>query len=104
MKIIAGTVTTERDIAAESDFLNVPWQIVDTIEETDTTTAEVILLEGVQAFPLMTTADEVATFLSKKLTTYKENVALHEGAKELQAGLDNSAQVAGEISNLEVTE
>lgn len=96
MKITTGTAYTERDIAAEQEFLAVPWSILD---DTDT-----MLLEGVQAFPLLATSEEVNDFLNRKLATYKENVALHEGAKELQAGLDNAGEVAATISNLEVTE
>lgn len=96
MKIIAGKVTTERDIVAEKDFLNVPWTIV----EDDGT----LVHEGNQAFDLTASAQEVGDFLTRKLATYKENLAIHEGAKELQAALDNGQEVAGQITNLEISE
>lgn len=95
MKITLGQATQEMDIAAGVPFLNVPW----TITEGDT-----VILEGVQAFALATSSDEIKDFATRKMTTYKENLALHLGAKELQDGINNAEKVAGEISNLEVTE
>lgn len=105
MKITVGTVEQHRDIAADADFLNVPWQITEQQEATEEQPAgEIMLLEGAQAFPLTTTKEEVQDFLSRKLATFKENTALHEGAKELQAAMENGDKVAAEISGLEVTE
>jgi hypothetical protein len=94
MKITTGIVTQDRDIAADTDFMSVPWQIVD--DEMN------VLLEGNQGFPLSTTEDEVRNFLQAKLMTYQANVVLHEGAKELQAGIDNATEVSGNISNISV--
>lgn len=99
MKIQSGLVTQERDIAAESDFMNVPWQIIHTVEGSEEV---VTLLEGVQAFPLTTTQEEITDFLKRKLETYKENLALHEGAKELQAGIANATEVSGQVSNITI--
>lgn len=94
MQITTGAITQEQDIAAGAPFLNVPWAI---------TKDDVTLVEGVQAFPLAASSADIADFLSRKLTTYQENLALHLGAQELQAGLDNAAVVAEESSNLTVT-
>jgi hypothetical protein len=104
MKITVGTVTTESDIAAETSFLNVPWTISESHEATaDQPAGDVMLIEGVQAFPLETSAADVQAFLSQKLTTYQENVALSDGAAALNAGLANAATVASELSGIEVT-
>lgn len=100
MKITAGQVTQERDIAADADFLNVPWQV----EETQEDGTNKILLEGAQAFPLTASVEEVGEFLKRKMATYKENLALHEGAKELQAAIDNGNVVASQITGLEINE
>lgn len=99
MKIVTGIVTTERDVAAETDFLSVPWQIVDGVDGTDTLAT---LSEGVQSFPVTTTEDEVRNFLQAKLVTFQANMATHEAAKELQAGLDNASEVAGKITNITI--
>lgn len=99
MKITTGAVTQDRDIAAESDFMNVPWQIVDAVEGSDEV---VTLLEGAQAFPLSATQEEITDFLKNKLVAYQDNVALHEGAKELQAGIDNATEVSGQTSNITI--
>jgi hypothetical protein len=96
MRITSGTAFIERDIAAEADVLAVPWQI----HNDD----ETLAVEGVQAFPLTASEDEVRGFLSRKLKTYKENLALHEGSKELQAALDNGSAVAEKITGITVTE
>lgn len=98
MKIITGEVTQDRDIAAEADFMQVPWKIVEPVEGGE----DSVLTEGVQGFPLTATEDEVRNFLQAKLMTYQENLALHEGAKELQAGIDNATEVASKISNITV--
>lgn len=99
MKITTGIVTQERDIAADADFMNVPWQIVEAIENSDDVH---VLIEGAQAFPLSATQDEITDFLRKKLETYQENVAIYEGAKELQADMDNATEVSSQISNITI--
>lgn len=96
MQIITKQPYQDRDVAAQQDFLAVPWEI----QNDDGTMA----LEGVQAFPLATTPEEVQDFLSRKLTSYKENLGLHEGAKEIQAGIDNAQQVITQITGITVSD
>lgn len=95
MKIVTGQAFQERDIAADSTFLAVPWQIME---------GETMLLEGSQAFPLTASQEDVEDFLNKKLATYQENVALNAGAETFQAEVDNAQQVTEQISNLSIGE
>lgn len=95
MKIVTGQAFQDRDIAADSTFLAVPWQIMD---------GETMVIEGSQSFPLTTTKEEVEDFLNKKLTTYQENVALNAGAEAFQAEVDNAQTVTDQISNLSIGE
>lgn len=105
MKITTGTAAQDMDIAAGVPFLQVPWQITETQEATaDQPAGEVVLLEGVQAFPLSVSEQEIKDFLARKLQTYQENVALHEGAKELQAGINNATEVAAQVTNISLSE
>lgn len=98
MKIITGEVTQDRDIGAETDFINVPWKIVEPVDGGEDT----VVTEGAQAFPLTTTEDEVRNFLQAKLLTYQTHLALHEEAKARQVGIDNATELSSKISNITI--
>lgn len=94
MKIVTGQATQERDIAADTTFLAVPWRIVD---DSDT-----LALEGIQAFPLEASEEEITAFLNKKLATYKENDAIYQASKEFQAKSDNAQVISDQVSNITI--
>lgn len=91
MKITLGKVEIQGDIEAQKSFQAVPWAITGDNDE--------VLSEGVQAFELAATADEITDFATRKIAVYKENLARHEEAKSLQADIDNAQVVAEQISN-----
>jgi hypothetical protein len=94
MKLIVGKVEQYQDFDSGQSLQRVPYQIVDD--------AGVQLMERHQSFPLTATTDEIKIALESALAVYKDAVERHEGAKELQSGLDNASQVGEAITGLEI--
>lgn len=94
MKIQVGEANQYQDIDAGVTLLAVPF----TIQDDDGT----VLSERVQSFPLDATEADITDFLNRALQVYQDNVARHAEAQVLQAGLDNSAEVAAAISNITI--
>lgn len=96
MKIQVGTAQQYQDIDAGVTLLAVPFQILDD--------ADVVVQDRVQSFPLDATQEDITELLNRSLQVYKDNVATHEAAKVLQAGMDNADAVASQISGLTINE
>lgn len=96
MKIQVGTAAQYQDIDAGATLLAVPYEIIGDDES--------VLQERIQSFPLETTQDDITAFLNRSLQVYKDKVATHESAKALQIGLDNSSEVAAEISGITIND
>lgn len=96
LKITAGDIIQYSDIDAGVVLQCVPWSITDD--------EDAILLDGKQSFPLEASSDEIRDFLTRRLAVYKDDVAISDGARDLQAGLDNAASVADEVSGTEITD
>ena len=94
MKLIVGQVEQYQDHDSGTMLQRVPYQIV------DDNGAQ--LMERHQSFPLEATQEEITAALQRALEVYREAVERHEGAKQLQAGLDNAAQVGAAITGLEI--
>jgi hypothetical protein len=96
MRLIVGKVEQYQDHDSGQTLQRVPYTIVDD--------EGVLLMERHQSFPLAATAEEITATLQSALAVYKDAVERHEGAKELQAGLDNASQVGEVITGLEINE
>lgn len=95
MKITAGYVENYHDIDADEVRMNVPWKI---------TEGKTTLLEGNQSFPLDTDKEDIKAFLTRCLSTFKEDLARHEAAKEHQTNLDHAADVGKDISGVSIND
>ena len=95
MKITSGQITQFQDIDSGTTVQNVPWQV--------TNDEDVVVHEGNQVFPLIASADEIRDFLTRVLVVYQEDLARFTAGQEGQAALENAEAVAGEISNISIT-
>lgn len=96
MKLIVGNVTQEQDIEKGEGFLNLPYQLLDD--------NGVVVADRNQGFALDTQQEEIEIFLSRVIPTYKENVALYEGAQILQDKVDSANQVAEQFTGRTINE
>lgn len=92
MKITLGTITTDHDIAAGADFINVPW----TLFNDDDSIAQ----EGAQAFPLDATDDEIKAFVQQKIASYRHTLELSKAAEEEKQKRENANSIATNLSGV----
>lgn len=101
MKIEVQEVTQYQDIEAEATLQSVAWSISEAVEGEEDGT---VLLTGIQSFPLTATAEDIKSFLVRRLEVYKQDVASHERSQELQDSLDNATKVAEEVDGLTIND
>lgn len=96
MQITAGTVNTYTDHDSQAVLQAVPWSV------TDETGA--VVHEGVQAFPLTASVEEIKDFLQQTLDVYKQDAERYEATKELQENLDAANATASEVSGITIND
>lgn len=101
MKIQIEEVSQYQDIEAGETLQSVAWSISETVEGDE---GGVVLLTGIQSFPLSATAEDIKSFLVRRLEVYKQDLASHERSQELQENLDNATKVAEEVSGLTIND
>lgn len=101
MKIEIKEVTQYRDIDADETLQSVAWSISEAEEGNE---SEAVLLTGIQSFPLSATAEDIKSFLVRRLEVYKQDVLSHQKAQELQDNLDNATKVAEEVGGLAIND
>jgi hypothetical protein len=101
MKIQIQEVTQYQDIDAGVTLQSVAWSISEAVKGNE---SEAVLLTGIQSFPLSATAEDIKSFLVRRLEVYKQDVASHERSQELQDNLDNATKVAEEVGGLTIND
>lgn len=101
MKIEIKEVTQYRDIDADETLQSVQWSISEAQEGEEN---GMVLLTGIQSFPLTATAEEIKDFLTRRLEVYKQDVLSHERAQGLQDDLDHATKVAEEVGGLTIND
>ncbi len=94
MRLIIIKAEQYHDHESDQPLQSVHYEIVDENGEQ--------LMERVQSYPLSAGSEEIKADLARALEVYKDAVARHEGAKALQAGINNASQVGEEITGLEI--
>lgn len=101
MKIQIQEVTQYQDIEAGETLQSVAWSISEEVEGEEN---GMVLMTGIQSFPLSATAEDIKSFLVRRLEVYKQDVLSHQRAQELQDGLDNATKVAEEVGGLTIND
>ena len=104
----AGKAEQYQDIEQDETRLRVPFQILapeldaegEPVLDENGDPSTIVMTERIESFPLTATVAQVKETLQRHLDVYTEDYERHEATKERQAALDQSQEVAEEITGL----